>query len=122
MQISAEQAAILARPQIEGFELRAQEFLKREFPVIAQREDPAPLARFVAHGHARAVLHGFTGEHDIVQYLVVMMHLGPFFDVDPVREPIMRMFLDASSTMKPAMRMRVLMQAAKAAQRRTNGS
>jgi hypothetical protein len=122
MQITARQAEILARPQVEGFKLRAQEFLKREFPAIAQREDPAPLERFVAHGQERAVFHGFTGERDIVQYLVVMMHLGPFFDVDPVREPIMRMFLDASSTMKPAMRLRVLMQAAKAAQRRTNGS
>jgi hypothetical protein len=68
------------------------------------------------------VLHGFISERDIVQYLVVMMHLEPFFDVDPVPESTMRMFLDATSTMKPAMRMRVLMSAAKAAQRRTSGS
>ncbi len=117
MQISAHQIAVLSGPQVQSFEARAQAFLKQRFPNVAQRDDPGPLERFVAHGHARAVLHGFTGERDIVDYLVVMMQLGPFFDVDPDREPLLRRFLDAASTMKPAMRMRVLLAAATAATR-----
>jgi hypothetical protein len=122
MQISAQQAATLSQPQIQSFETRAQAFLKHRFPAIARRDDPAPLARFVAHGHQRAVLHGFTGERAIVDYLVVMMQLGPFFDVDPVREPVLRLFLDPASSMKPAMRMRVLLAAGNAAARAETGA
>jgi hypothetical protein len=110
MKIAARQVAALSRPPADSFDARAAEFLVRSYPELGLADD-VRLRRFVGHGHERALQHGFTSERDIVQYLLVMMQLGPKFDEDP-QYPALRPFLDPASTMQPQWRLNVLLAAA----------
>jgi hypothetical protein len=118
MQISARQSAAMSRATIDGFDQRALDFLKRRRPDLAQRAGDERLLLLVRHGRSRAPLHGFTSERDIVQYLLVMIHLGPRFDEDPARSGVLQRFLDPASTMPTQMRLDVLIDAAAAEERR----
>lgn len=112
MQITSQQADALSRPVIDAFPARAAQFLKTEFPALAQRIEATAFEAFVVHGQRRAVQHGFASERAIVQYLLVMLYLGPRFDEDPklVR---LRPFLDADSPMGSQWRLNVLFDAAR---------
>lgn len=107
MHITPEQAKALQQPLIDGFPARAARFLQTHYPALAAQVGPQALAAFVAHGQQRATLHGFTSERDIVQYLLVMLYLGPRFDEDPALITL-RPFLDPQSTMAPQWRLNVL--------------
>lgn len=112
MHISSEQAQALKQPVIDGFPARAARFLQAEYPVLAGRVGPQALAAFVAHGQQRAATHGFVSERDIVQYLLVMLYLGPRFDEDPAWGTL-GPFLDPASSMAPQWRLNVLLGAAR---------
>jgi hypothetical protein len=119
MQISARQSAAMSRATTDSFDQRALDFLKRRYPDLAERAGDERMLRLVQHGRVRAPLHGFTSERDVVQYLLVMIHLGPRFDEDPARAPVLRRFLDPASTMPAQMRMGVLIDAAAEEEKRT---
>lgn len=119
MHITARQAAEMSRATADGFTARASAFLKDRYPALAGQAGDDRLMQFVEHGRKRAQLHGFTSERDIVQYLLVMVHLGPKFDEDPRRAAVMAPFLDPASSMRPQMRLNVLLQAAAAQEQRT---
>ncbi len=118
MHIDALQAAQLSRATANGFTARARDFLKSKYPELAGKADDDRILQFVEHGSKRAQLHGFTSEREIVQYLLVMIHLGPKFDEDPRRTAVLAPFLDPASSMRPQMRLNVLLQAAAAQERR----
>jgi len=111
MQISQRQGAALARPSADGFNQRALDFLARHYPGLARRAGDERFMRLVEHGRARAVLHGFTSERHIVQYLLLMLHLGPRFDEDPGL-PTLQPLLDPASKMPPEWRLNVLTRVA----------
>ncbi len=112
MHITFQQASALSRPVVDAFPARAVQFLKNEYPALAERIEPAAFDAFVAHGQERAVRYGFTSERAIVQYLLAMLYLGPRFDEDPALARL-RPFLDAKSTMGPQWRLNVLFDAAR---------
>ena len=112
MHITSEQAQALKQPVVDAFPARATRFLQAEFPALAGQVGPQALEAFVAHGLQRAALHGFDGERDIVQYLLVMLYLGPRFDEDPALVTL-QPFLDPGSTMPPQWRLNVLLGAAR---------
>ena len=112
MQLTHEQARTLQQPAAEAFPARAAQFLAREYPALAERVGAQAMAALVEHGQRRAALHGFTGERDIVQYLLVMLRLGPRFDEDPALVTL-QPFLDAASTLPVQWRLNVLLSAAR---------
>jgi hypothetical protein len=118
MQISARQSAAMSRATADSFDQRALDFLKRRYPDLAERAGDERFMRLVQHGRVRAPMHGFTSERDVVQYLLVMIHLGPRFDEDPVRAGVLQRFLDPASTMPAQMRLDVLVDAAAAEEKR----
>ena len=79
---------------------------------MARQVGPQAFEAFVAHGLQRAAMHGFDSERDIVQYLLVMLHLGPRFDEDPALVTL-QPFLDPRSTMQAQWRLNVLLRAAR---------
>jgi len=111
MQISQRQGAVLSRPSADGFNQRALAFLERHYPTLAQRAGDERFMRLVEYGRARAVLHGFTSERHIVQYLLLLLHLGLRFDEDPDLVTL-RPLLDPASPMAPAWRLNVLTRVA----------
>ena len=112
MHISPEQAQALKQPVIDAFPARAARFLQAEYPALARRVGPQALDAFVAHGLQRAAIHGFASERDIVQYLLVMLHLGPRFDEDAALIAL-QPFLDPRSPMHAQWRLNVLLAAAR---------
>lgn len=112
MHITSLQAKALAQPVIDAFPARAARFLRAEFPALARQIEPTAFDAFVTHGQRQAVLHGFTSERDIVQYLLVMLYLGPRFDEDPALITL-HPFLDPLSTMAPQWRLNVLFDVAR---------
>ena len=112
MHISPEQAQALKQPVIDAFPARTARFLQAEYPALARRVGPQALDAFVAHGLQRAAIHGFASERDIVQYLLVMLHLGPRFDEDAALIAL-QPFLDPRSPMQAQWRLNVLIGAAR---------
>jgi glycerol-3-phosphate acyltransferase PlsY len=112
MQISAGQSAAMSRTAADSFEARALAFLQAEFPALAQKAETERFAQFVRFGHERALAHGFQGERHVVQYLLLMLYLGPMFDTDP-QLATMKPLLDPASPMAPAWRLNVLLRAAR---------
>jgi len=112
MHITSEQAQALKQPVVDAFPARAVRFLQAEYPALARQVGPQALAAFVAHGLQRAAKHGFHGERDIVQYLLVMLYLGPRFDEDAALVTL-QPFLDPRSPMQPQWRLNVLLGAAR---------
>jgi hypothetical protein len=107
MQITQRQGAALSRPSADSFNQRALAFLERHYPNLARRAGDERFMRLVEHGRARAVLHGFTSERHIVQYLLLLLHLGPRFDQDPDLATLQPL-LDPASPMAPAWRLNIL--------------
>lgn len=112
MNFTPEQAEALQKPVADSFPIRASRFLQDEYPDLAAQVGPQAFDALVAHGQQRAVEHGFTSERDIVQYMLVMLYLGPRFDEDPAQATL-RPFLDSQSTMSPEWRLHVLFSAAR---------
>jgi hypothetical protein len=79
---------------------------------LARQVGPRALDAFVTHGMQRATVHGFASERDIVQYLLVMLHLGPRFDEDAALIAL-QPFLDPRSPMQAQWRLNVLIGAAR---------
>ncbi len=112
MHITSAQAQALRQPVIDAFPARAARFLQARYPALAEQVGPQAFDAFVAHGRQQAGRHGFTSERAIVQYLLVMLYLGPRFDEDPALTTL-RPFLDPQSTMAPQWRLNVLFGAAR---------
>jgi hypothetical protein len=112
MQLNARQFDAMSAPVAQGFEARALAFLQAEFPALAKQADAGRFAQLVSLGHRQAVAHGFTSERHIVQYLVLMLYLGPRFDVDPAFATLGPL-LDPASPMDPVWRLNVLLRAAR---------
>jgi hypothetical protein len=112
MHVTSAQARALSQPVVDAFPARAARFLQEEYPALAHQVGPQAFDAFVAHGLRRAALHGFASERDIVHYLLAMLYLGPRFDEDPALITL-RPFLDPQSSMAPAWRLKVLLDAAR---------
>ena len=101
----------MSRNAADSFDQRALTFLERHYPQLVERAGDERFMRLVQHGRVRAVQHGFTGERDIVKYLLLMLYLGPRFDEDPELVTL-RPLLDPASVMSPAWRLNVMTRAA----------
>lgn len=112
MQIHARQSDQMSAAVARSFEARALGFLQAEFPALALKADAERFAQLVSFGHQRAMTHGFTSERQIVQYLVLMLYLGPRFDEDP-KFVTLKPMLDPASRMNSSWRLNVLLRAAR---------
>jgi hypothetical protein len=83
LKIRRVQMDALASEMVITFEERAAEYLREAHPEWCEETGAAGLAAFVRHGTARAPVHGFSVEGDVIRYLLAMQALGERFDEAP---------------------------------------
>jgi hypothetical protein len=94
LHFSAAQMEQLGRDMHERFERDCVRLLRRQQPEKAAQHDDATLLAFVRHGVQRATLVQVNRVSDVVDWLDLMLLLGPRFDENPQLLEVHRVLAD----------------------------